>query len=380
MNTYVRFHYVRSTFSKISMTNSLNTFIAHATSKGMDLQTVRLLLLSAGWKEKDISSALASETLDMPVPVPSDGGGARDAFFHLLTFTTLYATVIATIVLVFTYINRYFPDAANGMSDIYANSDASGIRWSLAVVMVSFPLFAFLSRVLHRELILHPEKLASGIRKWLTYLTLFVTACTLIGDVITLFFYLLNGELSMRFILKIIAILVLSGMPFWYYFSVVRMDPKKYAESTMHKLFLLITSVIVVLTFVWGIAIVGSPSYGREQKFDEQRISDIRQIHEEILNQVYGESRYAPNPVGVTKILPKPLPKDLQTVADNAQYTKISLTDPQTGEPYEYVRQETSFNVCATFHLERDLSYDIFWNHPAGHHCFTFDALDSRSK
>lgn len=344
----------------------------------MDLQTVRLLLLSAGWKEKDISAALASETLDMPVPVPTDAGGARDAFFHLLTFTTLYSTVIATIVLMFQYLNRLLPDAASGTYDTYA-SDFSGIRWSLAVLIVSFPLFIFLSRILHAEFKKHPEKLFSGIRKWLTYLTLFVTACTLIGDVITLFFFLLDGELSTRFILKVLAVFLMSGLPFWYYFSVVRMEPEKYAASQAHKTFFGAMCVIVPLIFVWGIFIVGSPTYGREQRFDEKRISDFRLIHEEVLNQVYGDKRYT-EPSVTPQVLPKSLPKDLESISANAQYTKISMNDPETGVAYEYIVKGTSYDLCAEFNLERNYDYDVFWNHSAGHDCFTFDALDTRSK
>lgn len=364
------------------MQTSITEFVAHARTKGMDLQTVRLLLLSAGWKEKDISAALASETLDMPVPVPSDGGGARDAFFHLLTFTTLYSTVIATIVLLFTYINRLFPDPAYRSSEMYASADFSGIRWSLAILLVSFPIFILLSRTLHAEFKRHPEKLASAIRKWLTYLTLFVTACTLIGDVITLFFYLLEGQLTVRFMLKVLVLLALSGMTFWYYFSVVRMEPLKYAASALHRTYFYATCAIVGITFVWGIFIVGSPAAGREQRLDEQRVSDLRMISEEILNQVYGDARYAPKPVTEPPVttLPEPLPVDLMTVAANAQYMKLSLNDPGTGEMYEYLPQGTTYQLCAVFSLTRDQDYDIFWNHPAGRHCFTVDALDSRSR
>jgi hypothetical protein len=127
------------------MTSSLSTFIAHARSKNMDHQTIRLLLLSAGWKEKDISAALASESLELPVPVPPDTGSAKEAFFHLLTFTGLYATVISLIILSLQYISRLFPDPA--MRDIYsAGADVSAIRWSLAVVIIAFPLFILLSR------------------------------------------------------------------------------------------------------------------------------------------------------------------------------------------------------------------------------------------
>lgn len=359
------------------MASKIESFIAHARSKGMDHQTIRMLLLSSGWKEKDIASALASGTLDMAVPVPPDTGSAKDAFFHLLTFTTLYSTVISLIVLAFDYIGRWFPDAA--MRDYqYVSQDFSGIRWSIAVIVVSFPLFTLLSRVLHREFKLQPEKLTSGVRKWLTYLTLFVTACTLLGDVITLLFYLLNGEMTTRFLLKVVAIFVLSGLPFWYYFQALRMDGEHYAASDMHKTFLSLASLITAVFLIYGIVLAGTPMTGRAERFDEQRVSDLRSIQNEVMNEVYGASKPVATPP--PKVLPKSLPKTLEQVAAGALYEKIRTVDPETGSPYEYVVTGSRYRLCATFSLPRDQNYDIFWNHPAGHHCFSFDALDQTSK
>ncbi len=364
------------------MQNSLSSFIAHARSKNMDHQTIRMLLLSAGWKEKDIAAAMASETLTMPIPLPSDTGSARDAFFHLLAFTTLYATVISLVILAFTYIGRWFPDAAITDYAYGTAADASTIRWSIAVIVLSFPIFLFLSRILHREFCAKPEKLNSGVRRWLTYLTLFVTACALIGDGITLLFTLLSGELTLRFVLKVFAVLVLSGLPFGYYFSVLRIEHEQYKSSSIHSRYLWSSVVLTALFVVYGIFIVGSPMQGRAEKFDEQRISDLRAIQNEILNVVYGEARGVPVPAipAGTKVLPKPLPKDLETVAANALYQKLRISDPETSAPYMYTINGSSFELCATFALTRDLGYDIFWNHPAGEHCFEFDALDQRTK
>src|SRR5687768_17120052 len=112
------------------MPTSLQDFISHARTKGMDHQTIRMLLLSAGWKEKDIARAMTEESLDMPIPMPQETGGARDAFFHLLTFASFYTTAISLVSLFFTYINRLFPDPALG--ETYTYYDLSGIRWSIA--------------------------------------------------------------------------------------------------------------------------------------------------------------------------------------------------------------------------------------------------------
>ena len=94
------------------MDDPLGAFLDHARSKGMDHATIRMLLLSAGWKEKEIARALTEHSLDMPVPTPPDVGGAREAFMHLIAFAALYTAVIALVALVFDFVNLVLPDQA----------------------------------------------------------------------------------------------------------------------------------------------------------------------------------------------------------------------------------------------------------------------------
>ncbi|PIR52193.1 hypothetical protein COU77_01585 [Candidatus Peregrinibacteria bacterium CG10_big_fil_rev_8_21_14_0_10_49_16] len=184
-----------------------------------------MLLLSNGWKEKDIVEALSSESLDMPIPVPPDKGGAREAFLHLLTFATLYAVLISLTYLYFRFINKLFPDPELERHLLIENF--SDVRRSLAVLIITFPLFLWMSRLLLLDMKKHPEKIWSGIRRWLTYLTLFITALALIGDAVTLLFFLLEGDLSMRFILKVLTVLILAGVTFTYYFLALKAAPSK---------------------------------------------------------------------------------------------------------------------------------------------------------
>jgi len=55
------------------------------------------------------------------------------------------------------------------------------------------------------------------IRKWLVYFTLFVAALVGIGDLISLIFNLLGGELTIRFLLKVLSVFFVSGSIFTYY-------------------------------------------------------------------------------------------------------------------------------------------------------------------
>lgn len=356
---------------------SLKTFVAHARSKGMDHQTIRMLLLSSGWKERDVVEALTEATLDMPVPAPEDRGGAREAFFHLLAFVTLYASVVSVLVLLFEYLNRHFPDAA--FDSTYYNDDSSMIRWFIATLIVSFPVFAWMSTIIQKDIAKNPERAWSPVRRWLTYLTLFVTAGVLVGDGITLLFFLLEGEITMRFILKVFAVLAIAGMVFTYYFLALKTSPKDPTSASMNRAFGIAACVIALGTVVWGMFFAGTPGGQRLVRLDERRINDLRVIQQEVYNIAYGGENRFNNGLPYTS-LPNPLPQTLAEVVEKAQYNKPVIVDPETGAEYRYETDAATFRLCATFSTVRDQTYDIFWNHPASDHCYEFDALDPTGK
>ncbi len=109
------------------MDENLIRFVNHARDKGLDHVTIRQLLVSAGWRDKDVAEAFCSRDLELPIPQPSRGAGsprvqgsrrtgsvwprrARDAFLHLLAFGALYTWVTSVILLFFTYINLALGD------------------------------------------------------------------------------------------------------------------------------------------------------------------------------------------------------------------------------------------------------------------------------
>ena len=193
------------------MDEQLIRFVDHARDKGMDLATIRQLLLSNGWKEKDIAEVFCTRDLELAIPEPTGVGSARDAFFHLLTFTALYTWATSLIVLVFTYIDFGFPDPASRTSTYATEAALSSLRFSLAALIVSFPTFLILWNFLLREVRRHPEKAKGAIRRWLAYLALFVGAVTLAADVITLIYFLLEGQLTVRFLLKVTVLFLIAG-------------------------------------------------------------------------------------------------------------------------------------------------------------------------
>jgi hypothetical protein len=64
------------------------------------------------------------------------------------------------------------------------------------------------------------------VRRWLTYLTLFVAAVVLIVDLITLVDNVLGGEVTVRFVLKVLVAGLIAGTIFGYYLWDLRRDER----------------------------------------------------------------------------------------------------------------------------------------------------------
>lgn len=198
------------------MSSELHSFIKEALTKKAPKPEITRALLQAGWQADEIKSALAAfADIDFPIPVPKHKPylSAREAFLYLVMFVGLYLSAFSFGSLIFDFINRALPDPLQTYFDVSRRS----LRMSLAMLIVAFPLYLWLAAILTRGIRRDPENKSSKIRKWLTYLTLFVAAAIIIGDLITLIFNLLGGELTLRFVLKVITVLTIAGSIFGYY-------------------------------------------------------------------------------------------------------------------------------------------------------------------
>lgn len=140
----------------------------------------------------------------------------KDIFVHLLAILTLYTSAASFIALIFQYINVLFPDPLE-FNSYSLSSSYSIIRWSISSLIVVFPVYLLTSRFLNKEYAATPTKSRFLIRKWLIYLTLFAAALIIIGDLIALINNLLSGELTVRFLLKVLTVFFVAGSVFSYY-------------------------------------------------------------------------------------------------------------------------------------------------------------------
>ena len=145
----------------------------------------------------------------------------KDVFMHLLAIVTLYVSAVTFLVLLFQFIDIAFPDVLAG--GYYALQGAySAIRFSIATLLVVFPVYLLTMRFLNKSYEANPTKRDLRIRKWLIYFTLFIVALVVIGDLVALINSFLSGEITTRFSLKALSILFVTGSIFFYYFADIK--------------------------------------------------------------------------------------------------------------------------------------------------------------
>jgi len=204
----------------------LTTFVEAALKAHASRDDVRKALEQAGWSRDQIADGLAhfsDVAFVVPVPRPRAHASARDAFWYLLMFGTLYVSAYHLGDLLFDFINSAFPDELDRQNAFFR---AEAIRWSTAALIVAFPIFLFAALRIARDIASDPTRRNSAIRKWLTNVTMLVAAAVLLGDGITLVYNLLGGELTSRFILKVLVVAVIAGSAFGYYSWSLKADDK----------------------------------------------------------------------------------------------------------------------------------------------------------
>jgi Domain of unknown function (DUF5671) len=205
----------------------LSRFVEEALRAGVTRAQIGQELAAAGWRREAIAEALgafADSSLPLPVPRPRPYLSAKEAFLYLVLFTALYLTAWNLGTLLFELIENRYPDA---VADYRGRGTDDTLRWAVAWLVVAFPVFLGLSDSLEKSLRSEPGKRASRVRKWLTYLTLYVAATTILGDVATLIHNLLGGELTTRFLLKAATIAGIAGSIFGYYLVELRREERE---------------------------------------------------------------------------------------------------------------------------------------------------------
>lgn len=271
------------------------------------------------------------------VQLPKVKTGIKDFFLYVGFFAVLYTLIGNFINFTFSVINSVYPDYQYSFSDPYAGS----MRMSIAIMVVLTPILIGLARKMHRDIRDDAERSNIWVRRWGLYITLAATIVTLASDLIALIYRFLGGEISARFVWKVVILAVLSGVMWLYTHSELKgtfsASPKK---GLMTSIALGVAMIIVVIV---GMSFIGSPSFLRQVKDDNTRESNLSTIQYRVIEFYRNNAE---------------LPISLNKITEGNPSATVLPVDPKTKAEYGYSvlppRTENgktflSFNLCADF-------------------------------
>jgi hypothetical protein len=303
----------------------------------------------------------------MPLPTrPGRVENARDAFLCVLSFITLGFWTLALGQICYILIDRQFPDSLAYNADAFSHA---AITTQLATLIIAFPLFLFVNRTIALEMRRRQDiaDFGFGVRKWLTSVALTIAATILLGDGIWFLTTFLNGELTIRFILKAFVLLFIAGGIFTYYLPQIGADVP---DEKRERFYAALASLAVIVGLLPGFLTFGSPAHARMREADHIRVTRLREIssdmHRRWLQSLTSRSAFT-------------LPGKLEDLRENAgaNVSREIFTDPETNAPIEYRPSERmAYTLCANFALSSADAdrVDSAWKHQAGHQCFNLDA------
>lgn len=286
----------------------------------------------------------------------------KDFFLWAGAMATLYGSAIAFITLFFQYIDYAFPDA---LVRFYGDPYEGPVRFAIASLVVLFPAFLVLMRLIRKSIERDGTRAEIWVRRWALYLTLFIAGATLVIDLITLVNTFLGGELTARFLLKVLVVFLVVGAAFLHFLSDIRgywvAYPKK-ARMVGYG-----AGLAIALSIISGFFIIGSPMEARLYRFDEQKVSDLQTMQWQVVNYYQQKGK---------------LPQRAEDLEDSIGGFVLPR-DPQTNTPYEYrttKKAPVSFELCAQFNKESRFFHEKrpapapfgneVWEHAEGMVCF----------
>lgn len=368
-------------------TTPLAAYVESRLRAGVSHAVIRGELLAVGWSEAQADAAYRDGLVALGVPLPEASSRAAperksatvDVVVNFFSFILLGIVATALGALWFKVVERAFPDPLAAISGEHALDITRGIHHAIASLVIAFPLYLLTLRLWFSRFRDDPGVTESALSKWLTYLVLLIASVTIVGDLIAVLFSLLQGEYSMRFLLKALVILVIAGLIFGFYaVERLKIQYRHDVPRAVLRAFGWSAASLVVLGMLVGSFAAGSPETVRRHALDAERAANLDELSRCIEQYARDVGR---------------LPDSLEALGHSPRYAACAAAtrDPETGDVYEYrivtpSRVEGSatladFELCATFSMaspvdvaERPIRGDrhpIWSEHDAGRSCDT---------
>ncbi|MCG2809487.1 MAG: DUF5671 domain-containing protein [Candidatus Portnoybacteria bacterium] len=279
---------------------------------------------------------------------------AKYAFFYMLSLVSLIFMSLATGMIVFQIINKKIVDVIQSRGQFSSDQ----LKFAISALIVSAPIFYITARQIFKNLFSGALDKDSQIRKWLTYFILLISSVVMTGWLIAVVNAFLDGELTLKFILKALTAIGIAAIVFTFYLYDIKRENVMGAKDNVIRAYFYGSLAIVIAVFASSLFIVESPTATRDRKMDNEVLSKLQSLDNSIRNYYLENEK---------------LPVDFGELMAEFSY----LGDKDFKELEYVVKEEKTFELCANFRIsnedESDISHDIYgkeWRHDAGRQCF----------
>ena len=213
------------------MSALLLDFVKDASRLGKSREEINTALQEAGWQEDQLTAFWANYSATpfaVPVPKPTLHASPRITTLNLFFFIVLYTTFFSAVSMIFVLLDYHLPNGRGEMAGTYYSSEpiADTLRGYLAALFASLPLVFFSARQL-RKIIATSRQPVYVVRLRLINLTLLIAALVAFCESISFIYYFLNGELGIRFMVKVAVITLVSVGTYFYFKPEINAFEKK---------------------------------------------------------------------------------------------------------------------------------------------------------
>lgn len=148
-------------------------------------------------------------------------------FLYIIYFISLYVWATSVGNILHEFVNRYVKDALETEEAIrsfgYFGADYI-IRWSLASLIIFYPIFALVHLVIAHMMVVQPETVNIRVRKILIYITLIGTFLISSYQLVKFVYTYLDGSTSMRVFAHFATTTAITTLIFLVYCFQIRKD------------------------------------------------------------------------------------------------------------------------------------------------------------
>lgn len=157
---------------------------------------------------------------------PTDPNTPRDVFTYLLTAIALYITASGVVLILFGLADYWFPSF-----DSFTEPSTDDARIGISMAVVTFPLLLYLTKLSRSRIRKGDASPDSRLRLAFIYLSFFVVAVVVLVDLMVVVYDLLSGDLTARFLVKALGLLVVAALVFAYYRQELEVHPDEARPS-----------------------------------------------------------------------------------------------------------------------------------------------------